>query len=220
VFRIGAALRYRAPLWTRTAVGAIHGGERVEEVELIDLDSGGTRQLACDTVVFTADWIPDHELAVMAGLDMDPATNGPRVDTGLRTSHPGVFAAGNVLHGAEPADIAALSGRHAAAAVASWQSEGSTPWPEKRVPIVCRPPLGSFAPNAVSEARDSPPRGRFALRSREFLRRPTIEIRQGERLLWSGRIGRLVPGRSAYLPGRWIESVDGSGYPIEVVKRG
>ena len=31
-----------------------------------------------------------------------------------RTSREGVFAAGNLLHGAEPADVAALSGRHAA----------------------------------------------------------------------------------------------------------
>ena len=35
----------------------------------------------------------------------------------LRSSTPGVFAAGNVLHGAEQADVAALSGRHVAAAV-------------------------------------------------------------------------------------------------------
>jgi thioredoxin reductase len=218
-FRIGAALRYRAPLWTRTAVAAIHGRERVEEVELIDLDGGGTRRVACDTVVFTADWIPDHELAVMAGLDMDPATNGPRVDTGLRTSREGVFAAGNLLHGAEPADIAALSGRHAAATVARWLSEEPSRWPEERVPIVCRPPLRWIAPNSLSDARDTPPRGRFALRSSEFVHRPTIEIRQADRILWTGRLTRLVPGRSAYLPGTWTQSLDGSVDPIEIVKR-
>ena len=53
LFRAGAALRFRTPLWTRTAVSAIHGRPRVEEVELTDLDSGAVRRVACDTVVFT-----------------------------------------------------------------------------------------------------------------------------------------------------------------------
>src|SRR4029450_5554635 len=34
LFRAGAALRWRTPLWTRTAVTAIRGRPRVEEVEL------------------------------------------------------------------------------------------------------------------------------------------------------------------------------------------
>ena len=84
-FRAGAALRFRTPLWTRTAVSAIHGRPRVEEVELTDLDSGRTRAVACETVVFTADWIPDNELAVMGGLELDPGTRGPVVDAALRT---------------------------------------------------------------------------------------------------------------------------------------
>ena len=71
-FRAGAAVRYRAPVWTRTAVSAIHGTERVEAVELTELESGRSRTVDCDLVVFTADWIPDHELAVMGGCELDP----------------------------------------------------------------------------------------------------------------------------------------------------
>ena len=48
-----AALRYRTPLSTRTEVAAIHGRGRVEEVDLLELDTGRARQVACDTVVFT-----------------------------------------------------------------------------------------------------------------------------------------------------------------------
>ena len=110
-FRIGARLRYGVPVWTRTRVSAIRGRARVEEVEVTDLDTGRVRSVECDTVVFSADWIPDHELAVMVGAELDPATRGPAVDSALRSSRPGVFAAGNLLHGAEQADVAALSGR-------------------------------------------------------------------------------------------------------------
>src|SRR4029078_435001 len=114
-----------APLWTRRGLTALHGRPRVEGVELTDLDSGATRTVACDTVVFTADWIPDHQRAVIGGLEMEGGTRRPRgcagleraagalgpvVDAALRTSRTGVFAAGNLLHGAETADVAALSG--------------------------------------------------------------------------------------------------------------
>ena len=68
-------------------------------------------------MVFTGDWIPDHELARTGGLAMDPATRGPVVDAGLRTSSPGVFAVGNLLHPVDTADGAALDGRHVATAV-------------------------------------------------------------------------------------------------------
>src|SRR5215204_3991343 len=95
-FRLGALARYRVPVWTRSRVSAIRGRERVDEVELTDLDGGAVRTVACDTVVFSADWIPDHELAVLAGLELDRGTRGPVVDAELRTSRPGVFAAGNV----------------------------------------------------------------------------------------------------------------------------
>ena len=212
LFRAGAALRWRTPIWTRTAVTAIHGRPRVEEVELTDLDSGSTRSVACDTVVFTADWIPDNELAVMGGLELDRGTLGPAVDAALRTSRPGVFAAGNLLHGAETADVAALSGRHAAAGAAEFVRGAA--WPESRVSIECDAPLHWIAPNTVVAATDTPPRGRFALRSDEFARRARVELVQDGRVLWTGRVARLVPGRSARLPHRWTEAVDPTGGPV------
>jgi thioredoxin reductase len=215
VVRAAAAARYRTPLWTRTAVRAIHGHPRVEEVELEDLDSEATRTLACETVIFTADWIPDHELAVSGVMELDPGTRGPRVDTALRTSRPGVLAAGNLVHAAEPADVAALSGRHAGASAARWLS-GASAWSAPAIPITCRPPLGWISPNALAPTPEVPPRGRFLLRSSVFLRRPKIEIKQDERRLWRGTIARLGPGRSVGLPAGWRARVDPAGGAIEV----
>lgn len=214
-FRLGAAVRYRTPLWTRTSVAAIHGQPRVEAVELRDLDTDRTWLVECDTVVFTADWAPDHELAALGGLDLDSGTRGPSVDAGLRTSRAGTFACGNLIHPAEPADVAALSGRHVATHLAAHLSDGH-PWPARRVPIVCAEPLKWIAPNVVTRLTDRPTRGCFLLRSRSFVRRPALRIEQDGRILWRGRLSRLGPGRSARVPCSWTAQVDPKGGPITV----
>jgi pyruvate/2-oxoglutarate dehydrogenase complex dihydrolipoamide dehydrogenase (E3) component len=214
-FRAGAAIRYRVPVWTRTAVSAIHGAERVESVELIDLDSGETREVQCDLVIFTADWIPDHELAVLGEAVLDRATGGPSVDPALRTTRGGVFAAGNLLQGAETADVAALSGSHVAAGVIRYL-EGE-PWPTARIPIRCEPPLGWISPNALTADPShtlAPPRGRFLLRSGEALSRAVVELSQDRRQLWRGRLRRIGPGRSTRIAADWTRGVDPLGGPV------
>ena len=123
-----------------------------------------------------------------------------------------MFAAGNLVQGAEPADVAALAGRHSAAAVTVWLQERDWPAP---VPVSCLAPLRWLSPNAVSTATPAP-RGRFLLRASAFLERPQIEIRQEGRVLWSGQLRRLVPGRSAALPWEWSGSVDANSGPIEL----
>jgi hypothetical protein len=219
-FRLGAAVRFRAPLLTRSRVTAINGRRRVDSVEVTDLETGTTRVLPCDLVVFTADWIPDHEIAVLAGAALDPGTRGPAVDSMLRTTRPGLFAAGNLLQGAEVADVAALSGRHVAGSVTA-HLEGE-PWPTARLPIECRPPLHWISPSALTVTASpvtSPPRGRFLLRGSEALRAPRIEIDQDGRRLWRGRLPRVGPGRSSSLPAGWTGEVDPNGGRVTVAVR-
>ena len=226
-FRAGAALRWRVPVWTSTAVRRVDGRERLAGVEVADLRTGATRFVPCDTLVFTADWIPDHELARHAGLDLDPGTRGPAVDTLLRTSAAGVFAAGNLVHAAETADIAALSGRHAARQIAEALGEagpaaapGGAVSATASVPVRAEPPLRWISPNAVAIAVGGravpPPLGRFVLRSAEFRRVARLEVRQDGRLL--GRSGpvRLIPGRPVHLGAGWLARVDPAGGPVHV----
>lgn len=111
-FRAWGRVALRVPVRTRSRVVSIEGRSRVEAVVLEHLDTGERSRVACDTVVTTGDWVPDHELARLAGLDMDPGTRGPSVDGSLRTSRAGVFAVGNLVHPVDTADAAALDGRH------------------------------------------------------------------------------------------------------------
>ena len=116
------------PLYTSTRIRRILGLRRVQGVEVEHLESGQRRVLPCDTVVFTGDWIPENEVARSGELVMDPGTKGPQVDGEFRTSRPGVFAAGNLLRGAETASNSALEGRRAAQAMIRLL-EGET-WPD------------------------------------------------------------------------------------------
>ena len=49
-----------------------------------------------------------------------------------------------------------------------------------------------------------------------FAQRPRVEVAQAGRTLWSGRLRRLVPGRSAALPHAWAAAVDPAGGPVSV----
>ncbi len=113
-----------------------------------NLDSRERTTVDCDTVAFTGDWIPDHELARIGGLEIDPATRGPVVDAGLRTSSPGVFAVGNLLHPVDTADGAALDGRHVATTVSRWLQRREEP--HKAVRIRAEVPFRWVAPQLVS----------------------------------------------------------------------
>jgi thioredoxin reductase len=214
LFRLAAALRWRTPVWTSTVISRIIGKQNVSAVELGDQRTGEIRRVDCDTVVFTGDWIPDHELARLVGARMDPGSRGPSVDTALRTSVPRLFAAGNLVHPAETADVAALTGRHAAHAIALALREGGSPAAPSCVPVRVAHPLAWIAPSMIAADLGPPPLGRFLVRGMDF-RRAAIEVRQGNRLLGTQRI-RLVPGRNSSVTAGWVQCVDPRGGPVSV----
>jgi thioredoxin reductase len=211
-----AASRGRVPVLTRTVLTAIMGHWRVEAVELTDLHTGGTRRLACDTVVFTGDWFPDNELARRGGLVINPGTSAPRVDAGYRASAPGVFAAGNLLHGAETAGVCARDGEWVATAMLGWLRSEPPRWPATAaVPLECAPPLRWVSPNAVAPG-SAVPHGRLLLRSSAFARWPRVTVDQGDRTLWSGRLRRTVPTMPVHLRAGWLHRVDPDGGAVRI----
>lgn len=229
-FHAAAAVRWRIPVWTSTLVRRVAGADgRLRGVELAGTRDGNTRFVPCETLVFTGDWIPDHSLARAAGLAIDPGTRGPAVDTALATSADGVFAAGNLVHAAETADVAALSGRHAARQIAAYlgalgalDALGAMAGPRRaaapRVPVEAAPPLLWISPNAVAIGT-APPLGRFTLRAAAFGPAGRLEVRQDGRLLGRSRPRRLIPGRSVHLPGSWLPGVDPAGGPVRVSRQ-
>jgi thioredoxin reductase len=214
-FRGSARAALRVPLATRTRVVRVTGRDRVEGVEIRNLRTGQTRVVACDVVVFTGDWIPDHELVRLAGIDLDPATRGPRVDAALRTSRDGVFAAGNVVHPVDTADVAALDGLHVAEHVRRWIDTQVRGTPGAR--IVATEPFRWVAPSLLTPGAGAPSRRRLLLWADDVRTVPRVVARQDGRevgrrsLPWS-----VAPGRVFRVPWSLLAKADPHGGDITI----
>lgn len=212
-FRSAGRLLLGGPVLTASRLVGIHGKDRVRSVTVEELGSGARSEIFCDTVVFTGDWIPDHELARAAGLQMDPATRGPVVDTALRTSHAGVFAVGNLLHPVDTADGAALDGRHVAAAVRAWLRRGDELLPvTSSAPIRVEAPLRWVAPQLVSTNGGVPARGDLLLWTDEYRRLPKLRAVQDGKVLATKRTPwPAAPGRIYRAPWSLVADADPKG---------
>lgn len=116
------------PLHLSTTVTRVIGHDRVEAVEVSQVDehlapiTGTERVVPCDTLLLSVGLIPENELSVGAGVELDPRTRGAVVDQSLQTGVPGIFACGNVLHVHDLADNVTTESEHAGAAAAAYAS--------------------------------------------------------------------------------------------------
>lgn len=114
------------PLRLSTTVTRVIGHDRVEAVEVSQVDEhlapipGTERVVPCDTLLLSVGLIPENELSVAAGVELDPRTRGAVVDQNLQTGVPGIFACGNVLHVHDLADNVTTESERAGAAAAAW----------------------------------------------------------------------------------------------------
>lgn len=208
-------VRQRVPLLTGATVTGLTGRTRLSGVSLRH-DDGRTTTLRCDTVVFTGDFVPDHELARRGGITLDPGTRGPAYDAAYRTSRPGVFAVGNLLHAVERAGVAADEGRAVAVSVLHRLSGTDEPSGGGR-PLVVDAPLRWVAPNLTGPGGARPLNDRFVLRTVRPLSRPLLVVSQDGRELHRQRLLLpAVPGRPVHLAAGWLDRVDPHGSPVRI----
>ena len=119
------------PLHLSTTVTRVIGHDRVEAVEVSQVDehlapiAGTERVVPCDTLLLSVGLIPENELSVGAGVELDPRTRGAVVDQSLQTGVPGIFACGNVLHVHDLADNVTTESERAGTAAAAYALGGS-----------------------------------------------------------------------------------------------
>ena len=114
------------PLYLSTTVVQIHGQKRLEGVTIAQVDEkrqpieSTKRYIPCDTLLLSVGLIPENELTRIAGIPMDPVTNGAQVDENCQTQIPGVFACGNVLHVHDLVDYVSDEAERAGVAAAQY----------------------------------------------------------------------------------------------------
>lgn len=191
---------YGIPLKLSHTVVDIKGRERVEAIVIAQVDEklrpipGTEIEYECDTLLLSCGLLPENELSRAAGVDINPLTNGPRVNEQLETSVPGVFAAGNVLHVHDLVDFvseeAGAAGRHAAAYILGAKAIGGKALPIKTdggvrytVPVKIRP-----------AALD--PEGKVTIRFRvgAVYQNKRIVIYAGDKQIFTKKRNVLAPG--------------------------
>jgi hypothetical protein len=199
----------------------IIGARRVEGVQLLDGGTAKTIQIDCDTIVMTGRFRPDSSLLDGTPIEKDPSTFGPSVDTNFMTSVSNIFAAGNVLRGADMHDLCALEGRLAARGILrSMQAPG--PGAPPSVSARAERPIPYVVPQRITPM----PKRLFAkflpwpeIQLERTLVKPTLEAWSGEERIWHGSYRRLLGNTRIPIPVekfRWDHVDPGLGMTLRV----
>ncbi len=199
------------PLKLSHTVVDIRGRERLEGVTLARVEQGrpvpGTEiYYECDTLLLSCGLIPENELSVAAGVEMNPVTNGPAVNDSLETNIPGIFAAGNVLHVHDLVDYvsqeAAAAGTQAARYVLEDRMEAG-----KMIPIRCGDGVRYTVPVACLPERVA---GEMILRFRvdNVYQGKRIVIYADDRQILSRKRPVMAPGEmeTVRLKAQWLQN--------------
>lgn len=122
---------YGIPLYLSHTITAIHGSDRVTGVTVSEVDEhmkpipGTQKDYACDTVILSVGLIPENELSIDAGVELDARTRGAIVDEHFQTEREGFFAAGNVLHVHDLVDFVSMEAEQLARSAAEYVAKGS-----------------------------------------------------------------------------------------------
>ncbi len=183
------------PLLLSHTVVEIHGKERLEGVTIAEVDKNRqpleeTKQyIPCDTLLLSVGLIPDNELTMEAGIQLDGITNGAVVDQNRQTQIEGIFACGNVLHVHDLVDFvseeAEIAGKSAAEYIKGMKLE------KVQIPISTDGKIRYTVPQVITEKKDVAVYFRVA----NVYRNAEIRVMDGEqRILFSKKTLKAAPG--------------------------
>jgi len=179
------------PLYLSSQTTSVLGNDRVEGIEVTPMENGilvpqKSFRIDCDTVLLSVGLVPENELSKAAGVELNSATNGPVVDSGLMTSMDGIFACGNVLHVHDLADWVCEESRRAGYYAAAWLRG-------ERTALQVRAKAGSHV-RYVNPVRIAPERdNHIYLRSMIVKSGAVLEVRLNNHVIYSRKERHVQP---------------------------
>lgn len=190
---------YGIPLYLSHTVTAIHGKNRLTGVTVSQVDEhlkpipGTEKEYSCDTLILSVGLIPENELSMDAGVNLDGRTRGAVVDEHFQTSVPGIFAAGNVLHVHDLVDFVSMEAENLADSAAKYVVNGDLG--PCNIEIKTDKNVNHTVPQRVS--------GRQAFKLSMRVNRPLkdcrIVVRQGDVEIASKKMKKAIPAEMIQL---------------------
>lgn len=204
---------FRIPLHLSTTVTRVIGHDRVEAVEVSQVDehlapiAGTERIVPCDTLLLSVGLIPENELSVAAGVELDPRTRGAVVDQSLQTGVPGIFACGNVLHVHDLADNVTTESERAGAAAAAWALGGDAGASAASTGCELKVSPAGIAGYALPGRITAVAHTKLNFRARRPVNAACVRILAGDKELFAGKVRAFKPSvmESFPLPAKVIQ---------------
>jgi pyruvate/2-oxoglutarate dehydrogenase complex dihydrolipoamide dehydrogenase (E3) component len=191
---------YNIPLYLSHTVTNIHGDSRLTGVTVSEVDKhfkpivGTEKEYTCDTLVLSVGLIPENELSLSAGVELDSRTKGAIVDENYQTNVEGVFAAGNVLHVHDLVDFVSMEAERLADAVSMYVEKNSLP--SCNIKITTCSEIGYTIPQYVSGTMDF----NLSMRVKKPFVNCKIEIMQDGSVVKSIMMKKAIPAEMISIP--------------------
>jgi thioredoxin reductase len=182
---------FNIPLYLSMQTTAIFGNDRVEGIEVTPIENSKlvpekSFRIDCDTVLLSVGLVPENELSRAAGIEINPATNGPLVNSSLMTNMDGVFACGNVQHVHDLADWVCEESRRAGSHAANW-IRGNRPSVQIRT-------MAASHVRYVTPAKIAPQQENIVyMRSMIVKKDAVLELRMGDKIIRSKKERHVQP---------------------------
>lgn len=204
---------YGIPLYLSHTVTEIKGESRLTSVVVAEVDEnrvpikGTEKEYSCDALVLSVGLIPENEVALTAGVELDKRTGGAFVDENCQTCVDGIFAAGNALQVHDLVDFVSMEAEKLGASVAEYLEHGASKAAD--IEITAGESIGYCVPQKTTGGRDFT----ISLRVRKPLDNCEIAVRQKDKVIRTLKMKKALPAemihievdKGAIIPGENME---------------
>ena len=207
---------YGIPLHLSHTVTEIKGRERLESVVISQVDErmnpipGTEKEYPCDTLILSVGLIPENELSLSAGVQLDSRSKGAVVDEHHQTTVPGIFAAGNVLQVHDLVDFVSAEAEELADSAAAYLRDGELA--ECRLAVVTDQNVTHTIPQKISGTSDF----KLSLRVRRPIKNCRIRLVQGGETVCERKMAKAIPAEMIQIPVKAARLKKGEDLEVKV----